>query len=250
VEDGCCRLAAVNAGDKHNTIPRESEATVFVKSDRIEAAKERIASAKKEIMNEYGVCEKLLDIGLDLSATTTTDPLCEDDQRKVLALMNLIPHGPIKFSHSIPGLVETSNNLASIRVTPTECVVMCSTRSSVNGSIEALRRHEFQRLADLCGATLSGNKPYPGWQPNLDSKVLGVTIEELTKLIGYKPEVTAIHAGLECGIIGEKVPGCDMVAFGPTIVDAHTPQERVQISTVEPFWKLVLSVVQSIAAKK
>ena len=244
----------VNAGDKHNTIPRESEANVFVKSDCIETAKERIASVRKEIMREYGLCEKSLDIRLDLSVSqisTRATALCEGDQKKVLALINLIPHGPIKFSHSIPGLVETSNNLASIKVKATEvgleCVAMCSTRSSVNGSIEALRRHEFQALADLCGATLTGNKPYPGWQPNLDSRVLQCTIEEVTKLIGHKPEVTAIHAGLECGIIGEKVPNCDMVAFGPTIIDAHTPQERVQISTVEPFWKLVLNVVQSIA---
>ena len=254
VGDGCCRLADVSAGDKHNVIPRESEASIFIQSNSIEAIRAVIGNVEKELLLEYGVCEKTMSIKLEPLEKSGTPKLAltPDCEKKVLALLNLIPHGPIKFSHSIPELVETSNNIASVKSTPTEngaeFVVTCSTRSSVNGAIEAVRR-QFRALAGLCNATVTGNKPYPGWQPNLDSKVLKCTMEEVTKLIGFKPEVTAIHAGLECGIIGERLgsPPCDMVAFGPTIIDAHSPAERVQISTVEPFWKLVLNIVQNIA---
>ena len=259
VEGECCRVIQVNAGgQQHNVIPRECEARVLVKRGEMDALNQRIEAVKKEFALEYGVCEKSLQIELEVSETNGAalagqSALTREDQEKVLALINLLPHGPIKFSHNIPGLVETSNNIASIRMSPSsseaggamECVLMCSTRSSVNGAIETVRR-QFRALAGLCGATITGNKPYPGWQPNLDSRILKCTLEEVTNQIGYKPKVTAIHAGLECGIIGEKLDNCDMVAFGPTILGAHTPQERVQISTVEPFWNLVLSVVQTV----
>lgn len=255
-ERGLCLVQEARAGDKqHNVIPRTSEARVFVKRGEAGACEEVLAGMRREFELEYGVVEKSMTLALSPAPEDGGGRALEqEDCGKIIALLSGIPHGPIKFSHSVPGMVETSNNIASIKPLPVEgdpravdFAIMCSTRSSVPGAIESVRG-DFRSLAKLCGSTVEGNKPYPGWQPNLESKAVKMTVEEVTKIIGRKPKVTAIHAGLECGIIGEKLPNCDMVAFGPTILGAHTPEERVQISTVEPFWKLVLQVVQRVAA--
>ncbi|QDZ17994.1 aminoacyl-histidine dipeptidase [Chloropicon primus] len=268
MEAGLCRLADVSAGDKqHNVIPRTSEARVYVRRSgdgQGDAAKEVLDRIAGELKLEYGVLEKGMEVALSVAedgAFGKGVALTEEDGRKLVSVLNVLPHGPVKFSHSIPELVETSNNIASVKCKAAEgaaasddagdveFVIMCSTRSSVNGAIEAVRG-QFRSLAGLCGATVTGNVPYPGWQPNLESPILKVTVDEVTKIIGRKPEVTAIHAGLECGIIGEKLQGCDMVAFGPTILGAHTPEERVKISTVSPFWDLVQRVVEASSKQK
>ncbi len=220
-----------------------------------------VQALKADIVREYGELEKAIDITLTVTegeeAAAAARPIAPEDEKKVVGLLNLLPHGPIKFSHSIPTLVETSNNLANVKGSEgeggdtVEYSVFCSTRSSVDGAVEAVRG-QFRSLAALCGGSVQGNVPYPGWQPNLNSRVVKCAVEEVTKLIGSDPKVTAIHAGLECGIIRERLgePACDMVAFGPTILGAHTPEERCQISTVEPFWKLLSNVVQNIANSK
>ena len=254
VEEDLCRIVDLRAGDKqHNVIPRTSRAEIVVRRGAETRASAAFEEAKRVLTLEYGTSEREMALDLVLSSpqkAAAGSALSAGDGRRAIALLTNLPYGPIKFSHSIPGMVETSNNLASVKIEDGSLRVMCSTRSSVNGAIEAVRS-QIRALASLCGASVTGNKPYPGWQPNLDSKIVKRTVAEVTELIGREPKVTAIHAGLECGIIGERLGGdCDMVAFGPTITGAHTPGERVQISTVEPFWNLVLNVVRAVATNK
>jgi len=149
-------------------------------------------------------------------------------------------------------LLETSNNVATVKMTPGDdatssvCVVQCSTRSSIGCALERVRR-TIRRIGEGCGADVQQKQAYPGWQPNPSAKVVQLCKDAITTTTGTTPELKAVHAGLECGILGERIPGVECVSFGPTIRGAHSPDERVQISTVEPFWKATLALLERLA---
>ncbi|MDH3252815.1 MAG: M20/M25/M40 family metallo-hydrolase, partial [Ignavibacteria bacterium] len=166
--------------------------------------------------------------------------------RTILRLLAALPHGVIAMSPDIPGLVETSTNLATISMDEKEIMIGTSQRSSVASALEDIVQRVVM-TGELAGAESEQTDGYPGWEPNLDSRVLKVTKQIYSSMFGNEPEVKAIHAGLECGIIGEKYPKIDMVSFGPTIENAHSPDERVEIASVEKFWKLLVSVLKSLS---
>ncbi|GLC42124.1 hypothetical protein PLESTM_001294000 [Pleodorina starrii] len=261
------RLAELAGGDKRNAIARDAAAVVLVAADKEAAVAAAVQALLDELRTEYGSVET------GLSLTLTPRPAADaaagappvdavvgpPDVDRLLALLRGLPHGPIKFSHAVPGLVETSCNVASIKEAPSlptcgpsttrRYVIVTSTRSSIMGALEATR-DVIQGLARLAGCVaVQRGKAYPGWQPNLDSRVLQVTLDAYRDMMGgsQTAKVGAIHAGLECGILGEKFPGMDMVSFGPTIKGAHSPEERVKISTVEPFWQLTVNVLERLA---
>ena len=167
-------------------------------------------------------------------------------QDSLLGLLRALPHGVLKYSHAIPGLVETSNNLASVAADGDSYRIVCSSRSSIMEALEDVRGR-IATIAALCGATATRSSSYPGWQPNPASPVLKRLKRIYAEQLGEEPEVGAIHAGLECGVIGERVPGMDMVSFGPTITGAHSPDERVEIPTVAKFWNLLLALLADMA---
>ncbi len=160
-----------------------------------------------------------------------------------------LPHGVFAMSYDIPGLVETSNNLATVATGGDEAAIGLSTRSSIVSALKALR-DKIRTAAELAGAAVEENEPYPGWKPNLDSKLLAVVKAVHVREFGKEPALKAIHAGLECGIIGEKYPGMDMVSFGPWIEHPHSPEERVNIPSVETFWKVLRAVLAELATKR
>ncbi|GFR49868.1 hypothetical protein Agub_g11970, partial [Astrephomene gubernaculifera] len=282
VGDAGWRLVAAGGGDKRNAIARDAWAVVLVAEERVAAVTAAVQSLLEELRTEYGTLEKDLTLTLTPYDTNYDDNGEQQQQQRVnlaevvapadvarlLALLRGLPHGPLKYSHAVPGLVETSNNVASLQeqqpATPAEATaaeaangtagvrryaIVTSTRSSLSAALEATR-DVIQGLAGLAGCVeLERGRAYPGWQPNLDSGVLQVTLDAYREVLGEGrgAKVGAIHAGLECGILGQRFPGMDMVSFGPTIKGAHSPEERVQLSTVRPFWELTLRILERLA---
>ncbi|GIL58597.1 hypothetical protein Vafri_13481 [Volvox africanus] len=256
------RLVGLTGGDKRNAIARDASAVILIAEDKQVAAASAVESLLKELRTEYGTIETGLTLTLTQAAAAAGLPaaapqpaLVPADAERLLSLLRGLPHGPLKFSHAVPGLVETSNNVASVKEAPSSLpthrryVIVTSTRSSLMAALEATR-DVIQGVARLAGCVdVQRGKAYPGWQPDLDSKVLKVTLDAYRDMLGgnQTAKVGAIHAGLECGILGEKFPGMDMVSFGPTIKGAHSPDERVKISTVEPFWELTIRVLEHLA---
>lgn len=181
------------------------------------------------------------------TAAPVASVLSPDTAHKLLSLVLLMPHGAWKMSHAVAGLVETSNNLASVHKRGASYVVTTSTRSFFGAGLEGLR-DRIELLGHCMGAQVQRDVAYSGWAPNPDSKIVALARDVFAEVLGTPPEVKAIHAGLECGILGERMgAGVDCVSYGPTIVGAHSPDEAVKISTVAPFYDATLRILERIA---
>jgi dipeptidase D len=165
--------------------------------------------------------------------------------RKLLALLTSLPHGVVAMSEEIEGLVETSTNLAVIREEDGRAFILMSSRSSVMSALAALRQR-IRAYADLSGADLEEKDGYPAWQPDVSSELLRI-VQEVHRRVAGEAEVGAVHAGLECGIIGEKYPGMDMISFGPQIDYPHSPDERVKVSSVGEFYEVLTESLAELA---
>ena len=163
----------------------------------------------------------------------------------MLNLLNGLPHGVLAMNFDIPELVEISTNLATINMIEGNIEIGMSTRSSATSSLEAVRS-SIKSLALLTGAEVIQNPPYPGWKPNLDSELLKLAKGFVTEKFGKEPEIKAIHAGLECGIIGEKFKGMDMISIGPDLRYPHSPEEKVHIGSVLRFYDIVNEILKKI----
>jgi len=245
VEDASVRLASVRGGSAHNAIPREASATVVVPAERageFRAAFEREAQA---ILDEYRPADP--DARFEVAAT---DPPAEvwdlATSRAALRLLVALPHGVASWSYDIPDLVETSTTLATVAERDGALEILLSSRSSVDSAIRA-RARRIRALAGLAGAAAAEEGGYPGWKPNLESELLAALKRVHRRELGAEPAIKAIHAGLECGIIGEKYPGMDMISFGPQIEFPHSPGERVHVASVGRFWKLLTAVLAELA---
>ena len=155
----------------------------------------------------------------------------------------------LKYSHDVEGLVETSNNLAAVKCVDGNYNIVSSTRSSISDALE-LQRERIALMSKAYGAKVEQDEAYPGWAPDLNSSILETTSRIYAEMLDGEPNVCAIHAGLECGVIGEKVDGMDMISFGPTIKGPHSPDERVDIPSVKKFWDLLLKVLEELAEKQ
>ncbi len=241
------RLASINAGSAHNAIPREGFAVVTVSKDDEANMLKAVEEYNKIYKNEWLSKEP----GIILFAEPADMPnkvMTKDLQYKLTSSLYAVPHGPIRFSPDIEGLVQTSTNLATIETKDNEVFVITSQRSSV-GTENVYMANMVRCAFELGGAKVEQGDGYPAWQPNVHSEILNIAKETFVNLFGKEPVIEAIHAGLECGLIGEKYPGIDMLSFGPNLKDVHSPDEKVQISTVERAWKLLLAIIKNIPAK-
>ena len=237
-------ISEIKGGDKHNAIPREAYAKVVVdKSDKDKF----ISTIKEEEKNILGEI-KPIDPGLKVDVesigglkTTMTD----DSQDKLLDLLHGLPHGVDKMNYDIPELVDTSTNLATVEIKDENVAIGMSSRSSIKSALQDFR-DRIRAVAELSGAKVEEDEPYPGWKPNLDSNILKVSKKVFKDMFGNEPKVEAIHAGLECGIIGEKYPGMDMISIGPTVKYPHSPEEKVHMKTVGQTYDYVLKILEEI----
>lgn len=237
-------LAQIEGGNKHNAIPREAFAVVLVPKQKEDAFKAYVAEYNKTVKEENSTVEKTLEVSVE-PHSMPAGILPADLQSRLFLALYAIPHGVIKMSADIPELVETSTNLATIKTENNTITIVTSQRSSVASEIVDVvdMTASVMRLA---GAEISFGDGYPGWKPNVNSEILGIFKSTFKKLYGKDPEVKAIHAGLECGIIGEKYPGLDMISFGPTMFGVHSPDEKLKIDTVPRFYELLQNVLQVI----
>lgn len=241
------RIAEINGGSKRNAIPREAEAIIFINEADESTIKNIADSFVKEALLEFKVNDGGLKVSLTKKETKHGKVFAKDFSDKVINLLHALPHGIMAMSPDIPDLVETSTNLATIFTQEDKLRVGTSQRSSVDSAKTNISKM-VKAAFNLAGIEkIEDADSYPGWQPNLDSKVLKLSKEVFKEQYGKEPEIKAIHAGLECGILADKYPGLDMVSFGPTIQGAHSPDERVNIKDVEKFYKLLSGILEKIA---
>ena len=240
------RIASISGGNKHNAIPREAEAVILVPRAASGQAISVVEDVASTVRAELATVEPDLKLELTrLPKARKSRVLRRALQKKLLQTLIAMPHGVIKMSADIPGLVETSTNLAVIRTEKKQIRVVTSQRSSVASELNDIAEM-VQTVFQMGGAGISSGHGYPGWKPNMDSAILKLSSETYKRLFGKEPEIKAIHAGLECGIIGERYPGMDMVSFGPTLQWVHTPDERIYVDSVERFWTFLLALLKSV----
>jgi len=237
-------ITDIKGGDKHNAIPREAYAKISIDKSEKNKFISILKSEEKNILQEIKPIDPKFKLEVeDIEKLHTT--LSDDSQSKLLNLLHGLPHGVDKMNYDIPDLVETSTNLATIAINENDAVIGLSTRSSIKTALQDFR-DRISAVAALSGAKVTEDAPYPGWKPNLDSNILKLSKKIFKDIYGKEPTVEAIHAGLECGIIGEKFPGMDMISIGPTIKYPHSPEEQVHVSTVEKFYRYVLKLLENV----
>ncbi|HHF55300.1 MAG TPA: aminoacyl-histidine dipeptidase [Thermoplasmatales archaeon] len=233
------RISKIEGGDKHNAIPREAIAEVVVDGNVMDKIKELEAAFK----NEYSKTEP--DLKVEVENCKITKVIDEESNKKLIKLLMGLPHGVIAMSQEVEGLVETSTNLATIRMNDEATIVM-SSRSSVNSALDALMQ-SIRCIGELAGASVEEGSKYPGWKPNLESRLLKIASDAFKELYGKEPEKKAIHAGLETGVIGDITGINEIISIGPQIEHPHSPDERVHIKSVEEFWKYLLHLLEKVA---
>jgi dipeptidase D len=240
------RISTLEGGNKSNAIPREAEAVVYVPNKKLNNASAVVSQYNSILREELSTVEPDLAILIEeVKGKKKGKVLKKAIQKKILQTISALPHGVMKMSADIKGLVETSTNVAIIKTDAKSVTLITSQRSSVASEIDDIV-HTVASILQLGGADAETSDGYPGWKPNMDSKILKIARETYKDLTGKKPEVKAIHAGLECGIIGEKYPGIDMVSFGPTLEGVHSPDEKMHIDTVEKFWNFLLAILKNV----
>lgn len=239
------RLADFNGGNLRNAIPREAFGIITLnKKYKIDFEK-FVNNLADDIKNEFATTEKNLNINFE----TTNLPkfaISKKIQKKLMHSLYACWHGVYQMSADMPGLVETSTNLASVKFIENNKIKV---ETSQRSSVESAKYDMTQTVASvfkLAGAKIKQGDGYPGWKPNTNSEIMKITETSYEKLFNKKPEVKAIHAGLECGLLLEKYPHLDMISFGPTIKGAHSPDERMNIPTVQKFWDLLVDVLEKL----
>jgi len=238
------RLASIDGGSLRNAIPRESFAIVTVPE---KYTKELLASGKAYetlLKLEIGAVET--DLKFKVEAADLPDSLIQKNtQMKLLKAIYGIPNGVIRMSTEMPDIVETSSNLAIVKSENGYIELRCLLRSSVD-SAKADLGVAIQSVLELAGAKVTHDGTYPGWKPDVDSSILQIMKKVYNKKFGKTPDVKVIHAGLECGIIGDVYKGLEMVSFGPTIKFPHSPDEKVHIGSVQKFWDFIVETLKNI----
>ena len=237
------RISSVSGGTARNAIPRDAEAVLLIPENDTEKAKACIEQLQQKLKSEYRKTDPNLGFTLtpengEFKATSAAST------RSAIDTIFAYPDGVAAMSKDIAGLVETSNNLATVKVENGQLVILSNQRSSNMDSL-ALLCDRILSVARLAGAEGETNGGYPSWQPNMDSQLLARCLQVYEKRFGKKPVVEAIHAGLECGIIGSKYDGMDMISFGPTIKSPHCPDEKIDIESIGKTWDFMVALFES-----
>ena len=237
-------LAEVNGGSAHNAIPREAVAVVVLDTSSESELKSLVATAEAGYKADLGE----FDPALQITAEKTERPrmvLDATDAKNTAALLASVHHGILAMSPDVPGLVQTSTNLATVKTKGDMVEIVTSQRSAIVSSKQAAARM-VATVCQLAGFQVEHGGSYPGWKPEPNNELVRKLQDAHKKLFGEPAKLIAMHAGLECGVIGEKYPGMQLISFGPTIVNPHSPNERLQISTVASFWNYLKLVLENL----
>ena len=241
------RISEINGGSLRNAIPRESKAIVSIDAVSMEIFLKEIQQLITRIKNEFLTVEPNLII--EIQKVTTPEKVMEVGvQENFTKAIYTSLNGVYRMSPTISGLVETSNNIARVIAKEGSIKINCLTRSSSDSSKQDLT-NSLKSAFELAGFDIEVSGEYPGWQPNIHSKILEVVSNIYEELHGKKARIAACHAGLECGILGQNYPTMDMVSFGPTILGAHSPDEKVSISSTQKFWNFLQEILKNIPKK-
>ena len=239
------KLCSIDGGNLHNAIPRHAEAVIAVSEEQKHEIRSDFNIFAAAIQDEYHTTEPTAEFLMESVELPETD-IDDITANNLIAALNAVHNGVYEWSQDIPHFVETSSNLASIKM-PEEgkIKIVASQRSSTHSQLDAVC-NVVASAFNLAGADVLINEGYPGWKPNPDSELLKITVEKYKELFGKEPKVRAIHAGLECGLFSEKYPGLDMVSFGPTLRGVHSPDEKLLIPTVEMVWRHLVAIIESL----
>ncbi len=241
------RIASLNGGSLRNAIPRESFAIVTVPSTSKDALLEKFKAFETIVKKELSAVEP----DLKMVASPVDMPLKvmnEKNQKTFIDAVYACPNGVVRMSNAMEGLVETSNNLAIIEIKDGTATALCLLRSSVD-SAKADLESQMESVFHLAGAEIDFDGQYPGWKPNPDSPILKKMLDIYNNQFGKVPKIYAIHAGLECGLLGGVYPNWDMISFGPTIRFPHSPDEKVNIASVTKFWEFLVETLKNVPVK-
>lgn len=242
------RLASFNAGKMHNAIPRDGVAVFAVKNDVKENIKADWNIFSKDVEDEFHVTDKTMVFSME--STNAEKVLPEIISNKVIKALQSVDNGVLTMcqDEALAWMVETSSNVASIITSDNEIVIVTSQRSNVTSNLENMS-NTVKAAFQLADAEVEQGDSYPAWKMNPDSKLTKIAVESYKKLFNKEPKVLGIHAGLECGLFSVRYPHLDMVSFGPTLKNVHTPDECLYIPTVEMVWKHLLDILKNIPEK-
>ncbi len=243
--DGEILIKNVSGGNKDNAIPRESEAAIAL-GGSVKKARDTILEEFDKARNEYRETEQYMDLNIETETKKRIDLLTPESSKKTICLIKALPNGLLSMSQKIPNLVKTSTNLAKISKKPQQVVMRMVTRSNTMTELEATR-DQIRAIANLADADVEENQPYPGWEPDRDSELLEILSKSFKKMFGSEPEAKTIHAGLEPGIIGEKYPDMDMISLGPEVNNPHSPDEKVDIESVQKLWNYLVKSLEKLS---
>ena len=240
------QISKIAGGSLRNAIPREAEVVILIKPGDIKKVKNTVKEFINDSLNEFKTVDGGLTVKVQKMKEKFTKVIKKELSDKIINTLLALPHGVMSMSPDIPELVETSTNLATLKMDDKKIVVGTSQRSSIE-SAKVNIANMVEAAFKLSEAKVTVGDGYPGWQPNMESNLLKVSKKVYKKMFGAQPEIKAIHAGLETGLLGAKYPGIDMISFGPTIQGAHSPDEKVNIAAVDKFYKLLKGILKELA---
>jgi dipeptidase D len=242
-------LMNINCGNLRNAIAREGKATIFIPTLQSKKLEEIVVQMTNIFKSEYHKTEQNLYINIQPVEVLLKNSIDHETANKLINSLYACPHGVLAMSQDMFNFVETSTNLASVKMKDDHILITTSQRSSVESALDSACEMVAATFK-LVGAKIEHTDGYPGWAPNPNSEIVEITAKAYRDIFKKEPKVLAIHAGLECGLIGKKYPGLDMISFGPTIKGAHSPDERLKIDTAIMFWDLLLEVLKRIPDNK
>lgn len=239
------RVATIDGGVMDNAISREADSVIIVKREEIAGIKEVLVELQNTFLHEYRASDSNISLSLELLQEKVLQVFTQQTAKKAVHILLLIPYGVKTMSLEMPGLVESSSNVGIVKTNEEIMTFHSALRSSV-ASRKQVIYDEIQSIAELTGSKISSSAEYPAWEFNPDSKLLRLFQDTYLDIYGKDAEVESIHAGLECGLFAEKIPGLDMISIGPDMFDVHTPDERVSISSTIRVWEFLKQVLRRI----
>ena len=239
------QLVAIDGGNKRNAIAREAKAVIAAEEDTLEIINERLEAFAADVVEEYGAIEKDIKVGFAEYQGDADVAIDEMTAWNLVAALCASPHGVLAMSQEIENFVETSTNLASVKMTEPGVIRIGSSQRSCVTAARRAAAAKMEACFVLAGAIVKHEGEYPGWAPAAESPIRDACVASYKKLFGVEPKVKAIHAGLECGLFTEKFPGLDMVSFGPTLRGVHAPGERLDLASLDKFVALLVDVIQN-----